>query len=728
MADVLTDLFRSLMFFLDGIVYGFIPTLYGLISYIAQVDIFSSDPNIQILMNQIYALLAIFMLFKLSFSILQYVINPDSLTDDSKGIGKIVSHALIVIILLVTVPYIFNIAYKLQAAIVQSNVIGQLLLGSSFGTPQDQGSVGQILQEFFDLPDPNPTNASSEEQIASSEVANKLETNATDLQFLIFGAFYSINTNKLTECEGTPIIGSNEMAAERECIDRLANEFDTDDDLANNNANLANYFRTEDDDTRQFKELGDILNWRIDNEYVVNYLPFISTVAGIYLIFLLITICIDIAMRAIKLCFLQMIAPISIVSYVDPKESSKDSKLGRWASEVGRTYASLFIRLATVFLVIRFVSIIASSVFEREFLSDIGEYKMWVFVFLILGAFVFAKQVPKLLENLLNVKSSGEFSLNPIKNIKENVADTALGKGVSRTGRLGAGITGGIAGAVTGAGAGRLLAGVWNGVRGKSVKDVLSTTASGNRKLRLAKAENSTFWGRRGAQLSSLFGTQGSAGRIEQEKFEVDHQIEERNNEIKQYNDQIRDYQRVTSSTKAMEDRAESQIKNGRAGHYSTRYKQYESDISTLKESRQAMLNRGIDVSDQRIIDLNNRIASEERNMNSWLNDAKHDYGNDVLNGTINDANYTNSYTDYQSGMESLGRANEVSADSRTRHGQSTNIKNDVNDLQRTVSDLQTQISELEQYKNENIRDRERVANANLKAVGGESGGRRARH
>ena len=125
-----------------------------------------------------------------------------------------------------------------------------------------------------------------------------------------------------------------------------------------------------------------------------------------------------------------------------------------------------------------------------------------------------------------------------------------------------------------------------------------------------------------------MFGTQGSAGRIEQEKFEVDHQIEERNNEIKQYNDQIRDYQRVTSSTKAMEDRAESQIKNGRAGHYSTRYKQYESDISTLKESRQAMLNRGIDVSDQRIIDLNNRIASEERNMNSWLNDAKHDYGN----------------------------------------------------------------------------------------------------
>lgn len=435
-ADVLTDLFRSLMFFLDGIVYGFIPTLYGLISYIAQVDIFSSDPNIQKLMSQIYSLLSIFMLFKLSFSFLQYIINPDSLTDESKGIGKIVTHVLVVVILLVTVPYIFNIGYKLQAAIVQSNIIGELLLGSSFSNGTDQRDVGLILQEFFDLPDPN---APEQEQMETSDTSNKLETNAKDLQFLIFGAFYSINTEKLTECEGTPIIGSNEMGQNEACITKLAEEFDSNDDLINNNANLANYFRTSGDesgDNRKFEELGDILNWRIDNVYVVNYLPFISTVAGIYLVFLLITICIDIAMRAIKLCFLQMIAPISIVSYVDPKESSGDSKLRRWASEAGKTYAMLFIRLATVFLVIRFVSIIASSVFERDFLSAIdSDYKMWIFVFLILGAFVFAKQVPKLLENLLNIKSSGEFSLNPIKNITSNVgASAAIGGAVGLAG------------------------------------------------------------------------------------------------------------------------------------------------------------------------------------------------------------------------------------------------------------------------------------------------------
>ena len=79
--DVLVNLFRTLMFFFDNIIYSIIPTLYGLITYLAQIDIFSTDSGIAKLMSQIYMLLGIFMLFKLSFSFLKYIIDPESLTD-----------------------------------------------------------------------------------------------------------------------------------------------------------------------------------------------------------------------------------------------------------------------------------------------------------------------------------------------------------------------------------------------------------------------------------------------------------------------------------------------------------------------------------------------------------------------------------------------------------------------------------------------------------------------
>ena len=447
MPDVVTDLFRSLMFFFDSVIYGFIPKIYALIIYLAQIDIFSTDDNIAQLMNQIYVLLGIFMLFKVSFSFLRYIIDPESFSDGKKGVGKLVTNVVVVILLLVTVPYIFNAAYKLQYEIVSSNVLGELILGASGQDDSGGGDVASTLSNIFTLSDDNQAT-----DIQTSETADDIKSRSTDLQFLIFGAFFSINTDVLTPegdtdnkvCEGHPIIGSIEMALDQDCLETIEEYFKNDDDLGNNGADLADYFPdgTTGNDNRNFSELDNILNWKINTDYVINYLPGISTITGIYLIFLLITFCIDVALRAIKLCFLQMIAPISIVSYVDPKESSGDSKLAAWAKECWKTYLSLFIRLAVIFLVLRFVSIIASGVFsEQGFASQIGEHKIWVFVFLVLGAFVFAKQVPKLLEGLLGMKSTGELQLNPFKGIGGTLfaaGGAAVGSGVANA--LGFGI------------------------------------------------------------------------------------------------------------------------------------------------------------------------------------------------------------------------------------------------------------------------------------------------
>ena len=427
--DLITNAFRTLMFFFDNIVYGLIPTIYTLLVYLSQIDIFSTDTGIGELVSQIYTLLGIFMLFKISFSILQYLIDPNSFSDNSKGIGKILKNVIVAIILLVMVPFIFQFAAKLQYIVVNSNILGNLILGSTSAS---------VTETDINL-------ATIEPSEVLNQTSGAMNESAKDLQFLMFGAFFSVNTDVISSCENSPIFGSVEMAQSTACLEELEGYFESETDISSNNVTLGSFFKYVEDgvvqDKRDFADFDKLLWWRVDNEYAIDYLPFISTAAGIYVIFLLITFCIDVAVRAIKLCFLQMVAPISIVSYIDPKESMGNSKLRNWINECLKTYVSLFIRLAIIFFVMRLISIIASGVFSDEgFVQKLNadEYTMWIYLFLVLGAFMFAKQVPKMIETLFGWKSTGELQLNPLKSITSNADASALVGGA-------AGFAGGLA-------------------------------------------------------------------------------------------------------------------------------------------------------------------------------------------------------------------------------------------------------------------------------------------
>ena len=439
--EIVQNLFRTLMFFLDNIVYGLIPQIYKLFVYLSQLNLFSGEDNpLQELINRVYVLLGIFMLFKVSFSLLQYIVDPSAFRDSSKGMGKLVTNVLVALVLLVSVPYIFDFAAQLQNIIVQNNVIGQLILGSNMS--DENGKI---------TPD-------------------SVETMAKDVQFMMFGAFYSLNP-AVTEgdgalfsgCNGTSgVFGSRDMARTEGCLTQLDTEIGGYEDASANDVDLYSFFKyvgeTDRDgnkcnnnicDERDFSHFDKLLWWKSDGEYVINYLPFISTAAGIYVVFLLIVFCVDVAVRVIKLCFLQMIAPIAIVSYIDPKESIGNGKLNSWIKECASTYFSLFLRLAVVFLVIVLISVISSMVLASD--STLGQkveditggdvvFNIWIYLFLIIGAFMFAKQVPKMIESIFGIKGSGELSLNPFKSIGNILTTPAIAAGGAAIGgALGAG-------------------------------------------------------------------------------------------------------------------------------------------------------------------------------------------------------------------------------------------------------------------------------------------------
>ena len=154
---------------------------------------------------------------------------------------------------------------------------------------------------------------------------------------------------------------------------------------------------------------------------------------------LFLNFCFDVAIRNVKLCFLQLIAPIPIILNIEPGDSKGDKKsLNWWGKECLKTYVDLFIRVATVYFGVFLINILFGS---SNTLEGSQNTSAWFQVFMIFGILLFVKQVPEMFGKAFGIDVKGQFSLNPLKRIGDNrITSMALG-GVAglATGAIGGG-------------------------------------------------------------------------------------------------------------------------------------------------------------------------------------------------------------------------------------------------------------------------------------------------
>ena len=470
--NVLLVALRVICFFIDKVVYSLIPVLYKLLLYLARVDLVSDNVPVKALIQRIYILIGIFMLFRLSFSIMSYIVNPDAFSDQSKGFTNLVRRVMVAVVLLACIPWLFSKAYEIQGKILTSGILPRLVLG-------DAGSY----------------NSKSNKSLEKS-----IETSAKDIQFLMFSPFFSLNyDNKdLTNCDPSNskhstshLLGTNGMALSDKCLEDVERFFREDTQLSSSGVSLEDFFRTADStnsdpvDKRKFKSFGSLVSWTLsDGEFAINYNPIISTLCGGYLVFLLLSFCIDVAARVIRLMFLQILSPIAVISSIDPTTSG--DRLKEWAKECLKVWASLFLRLLVVFLIIQLVRVITDTIYSESFkvagLSNGKGTNVVIFVFLVLGVFQAAKSIPDLIEKATGIKMSGELQLNPFKNSAvAGMTGMGLGAVVGGFAGLRAGVEAGapvrgvLGGVATGIGKGReekLGVGVVGSIRRKTYKDM----------------------------------------------------------------------------------------------------------------------------------------------------------------------------------------------------------------------------------------------------------------
>ena len=671
-----TDILNMFFTFLDRIVYGLISTLYELLIYLANLDLFgmstitsstTADENIIVnFSSRIYALLGIFMLFKISFSILQYMVNPDDFSDKGKGFGKLVTNVLVSLVLIITVPYIFQKAYQIQGIILKDNTLGKLILGQSNSENVAEGS-------------------------ANAEMAE-------DLQFLVYGTFFSVNTDVLQSCESGPVLGTKAMAQSRDCLQDLA-------DLLPDGANkLGDFFAAGGADSldRRFDAFGEVVNTKNgDNQYIFNYMPVISTIAGGFIVVMLLSFCFDVAVRIIKLGFLEIIAPIPIISYMDPKQSSKDGMLGKWGKECLTTYLSLFIRIAIIYFAFFVIDLVANQLLaspnDQIYLNNQapeGLMAVFVQVMVILGVLLFAKEVPKLLENLIpGMSGSGNFNINPIKKIQESplaagVVGGVVGAGVggitsaaaafsasrdegaTRTAALRHGIGGAFSGTFRGA-----KAGAFSGGKGIVSK---SADVAGRVGRNAALKTNTTFVQRMGA-----YGRQAVGMQSKKEGFDK----------------QIGYHESIQKHASNMEARARDQLSKksnnwklieAQRAQLQQQYSQ-KADIKT-GEMETYIDNDGIMKQREKIIKAGSKEYDKyyTKKMSDYWQDQEKMVKNYVnSNGTVLsvDGKEVQKDSDYQIGLEKKVmsdemRENKLSYTTKDKNGNEVNILNDNQKLE----------------------------------------------
>lgn len=514
--DMITKALRMIFVLLDWVVYRLIGFLTQLIFDIADFhsEIFGD------ITGRVYLILSIYMLFKITISLISYIIDPDKISDKERGASKLITRIILSLSMLIILNPAFDFLYRAQAAVLET--LPRLILGVSMGSTED-GNY-QTAQ-----------NGGMGETIAKS----------------VFSAFYRENPQCYEDVE------RNYNPAKGYTVEFALTTVNNDCD-------------------------GSILFG--GDTYAYDYTPILSTLCGVFMVYVLIGIAVTVSVRLFKMILLKAVAPIPIISYIDPK-SSKGGAFDKWVKMLLKTWAELFINLSIVYFVIEVIdeAVLHGTGVVWQYIYNLGFWRGVMFtIFFIIGLLLFARQAPKFICDTLGIKSEGTSAFGQI-----------MSPAVGAIGAVAAG--GGLAGLASGA-----LSGAQAGFSGAKIADTWNKGRDLGTKLRTG-GEDSKYKGWMQRRQENIM--QNSAARQLGFRNARDingyDDIDENGNvtHVKGAYDQYKDQRDITAANLAA---ATSALENGQSFRYGGQ--EYSGDaLSSLIHSKEIVDKNGNKITGLRI-------------------------------------------------------------------------------------------------------------------------------
>lgn len=354
--------FRTLMFILCDGVYRLIYLTFYIFEKLGSARIIEDTQGI---VNRISLIIGLFMVFRVTFAFVQYIVDPDAMLDKKKGAANIIKKIIISIVLLGSTSTLFNLAFKAQDLIIDNQIIGKIIFNSSSSNGYDSDSLYST-----------PENSSTFGGRLSAEV---------------FSVFYRLNP------EASPKDSNQE-----DCKTWLTNDDGNSgysklkEKIAQNKGALSGYKNSPAAICLNEQDSSD--------EYIVDFDAggFFALAFGIAVLYTIFIFTIQVGVRVIQLAYLQIIAPIPIIMYITPKG---DEQLKKWGQQCSTTFLDFFMRCTIIY----FAILVIQNIWETGFIGKLlsagtessnGWETMYVGVIMIIAVLTFAKKVPNLIKEI----------------------------------------------------------------------------------------------------------------------------------------------------------------------------------------------------------------------------------------------------------------------------------------------------------------------------------------
>ena len=392
----------NLLLLIDGLLYSTIDWLFDIFMFLTKANLFSNDMYADIV-RRIYIVLGLVMMFALAYSLLKAVINPDEFSKGENSFPKLVKNVIVSLAIIAILPTVFTVAFNIQNSILNQDTIPKLVLGEEYDSSKYSDAGRTIAYNSFaaflhvndewckqenKITDPT-INLSEDELISCKE---KINTNASNVKW--YTPWRAFNTN--------------------------ANFKDISQQIEDGNLAFAN-----------FNQFGEAVV-----EGKLSYLMLLSTIFGLFLLYVIANFCFDMAVRVIKLMFFQIIAPIPVVCRVIPGGKMKDV-FSTWTKKTISTFMDVFIRIFIMYLGI-FIIITIVSEWDGITADTLTSTQLFVAkALVIMGVVIFMRQAPKLLSDMFHL-DSGSMKLGLMDKLAMGGALTAgavLGGGLGSLGK-----------------------------------------------------------------------------------------------------------------------------------------------------------------------------------------------------------------------------------------------------------------------------------------------------
>lgn len=359
-ADWFKEKFFSLLLVFDSLIYWFVNVSYQIFRAVTKIELFNMNDGgpMAILTKRIYSILGVVMLFILTYNILNLIINPDGLgKDGDTSLQGIVRNLIISLVMIALLPTAFSYMNKIQDRIISTNVLSNIVFGTGYQSDGDFST----------------------------------DNAGAGLSITMFSAFFH------------PVI-DGVIYSYNDCLksdEEICSEYITGIDKSLRDGSLFAMTNSKDGNVNLSDHIGDDMQ----------YYFFISLFAGALAAYLILSFAIDMGTRVVKLGVLQVIAPIPIITRIT---KPKGGMFDKWFKEISKTYLMVFERLIVIYFSIFTISLICADdgPIDRVFIShdawsgvsNSGVIRLITFVILILGILAFAKEAPKMIEDLFGMK------------------------------------------------------------------------------------------------------------------------------------------------------------------------------------------------------------------------------------------------------------------------------------------------------------------------------------